>query len=107
MKKNDEEYGTDPICKQQRGQKQRKWKKNKTKTTAKLQGVKLTTSNNKTHEMLCIICQKNKKAIAPIGTAAGRKAIMKSAEKRWFGSGNNLIHKFKWYIRLSFRQCLL
>ena len=50
-----------------------------------MQGVKLTTSNNKTHETL-YICQKNKKAIAPIGTAAGRKAIMKSAEKKmiWF-----------------------
>ena len=42
----DEEDGTDPICNQERGQKQKIWKKNKTKTTAELQGVKLTTGNN-------------------------------------------------------------
>ena len=30
----DEEDGTDPICNQQRGQKQRKWKKDKTKSMA-------------------------------------------------------------------------
>ena len=48
--------------------------------------MKLTTGNKKTHETLCIICQKNKKGIGPIGTAAGRKAILKSAEKNmiWF-----------------------
>ena len=54
-------------------------RKKKTKTTAELEGVK-------THKTLCIICQKNKKRIAPIRTAAGRKAILKSAKKNtiWF-----------------------
>ena len=46
-----------------------------------MQGVKLTTDNNKTHETLCIICQKNRKGIAPTRAAARRKAILKSAEK--------------------------
>ena len=50
-----------------------------------MQGVKLITNNNKTHETLCIICQKNKE-IPSIGIAAGRKIILKSAEKKmiWF-----------------------
>ena len=47
-----------------------------------LQGVKLTNGNNKTHETLCVICQENKKGIAPIGTAAGRKTILKSVDKK-------------------------
>ena len=56
------------------------------KSGNELQGVKLITNNNKTHEMLCIICQKNKKEIPSIGIAAGRKIILKSAEKKmiWF-----------------------
>ena len=82
----DEEDGTDPICNQQRGRKRRKQKKKKTKTTAELEGVK-------THKTLCIICQKNKKRIAPIRTAAGRKAILKSA--KIFGSSENSIQKLK------------
>ena len=77
-----EEYGSDPICNQQRDRKRRKRKEDKTKAKAELQGVKLATGNNKTQETLCIICQKNKKGIAPIGTAAGRKAILKSADKK-------------------------
>ena len=40
--------------------------------------MKLTIGNKKTHETLCMICQK-KKGIAPIGTAAGRETILKSA----------------------------
>ena len=53
---------------------------------AEFQGVKLTTDNNKTHETLLMICQKNKKMIAPIGTAAEREAILTSAKKKiiWF-----------------------
>ena len=72
----DEEDGTDPICSQQR-RKRRKRTKNKTKTTAESQGVKLTTGNSKTHETLCIICQKNEKGITPIGTAAGKRQYLK------------------------------
>ena len=78
----DEEDGTDPICSQQRGRKRRKRQKNKTKTTAELQAGKLTTGNNKTHETLFIICQKNKKRIAPIGTAPGKKAILRVPKKK-------------------------
>ena len=77
----DVEDGTDPICNQQRGRKRRKRKKNKTKTVAEFQGVKVTTGKNKTHETLCI-CQKNKNGISSIRTAAGRKAIIKSAPKK-------------------------
>ena len=63
----DEEDGTDPICNQQRERKRRKQKKNKTKTMAELEGVK------------------TQKRIAPIRTAAGRKAMLKSAKKKvWF-----------------------
>ena len=46
---------TDPICKQQRGRKQRKRMKNKTKTMVELQGVKLTTGNKKTPKASCLI----------------------------------------------------
>ena len=76
----DEENGTDPTCNQQSGQKQRKRMKNK--TAAELQGVKLTTDNNKTNGTLCITCQKNKKMVAPIGITAGRNTILNSAEKK-------------------------
>ena len=76
----DEENGTDPTCNQQRGRKQRKRMKNK--TAAELQGVKLTTDNNKTNGTLCITCQKNKKMVAPIGITAGRNTILNSAEKK-------------------------
>ena len=82
----DKKDGTNPICNQQPGRKQRRRMKNKTKTMVELQGVKLTTGNKKTPKASCVIFQKNKKGVATIGAVVGRKTIFKNAQKKmiWF-----------------------